>query len=136
MRVLIVEDEAFFGLGLEDELVGAGHTVIGPVASVTGALKAAREQSPDVALVDLDLQSRQDPMRLARELIAMNIPALVISSLSERTDTLADVAIGSLCKPFELDVVPSALEVAKTIIGGGKPPPPPIPLALTLFARP
>lgn len=133
MKVMIVEDEALLGLGLEDEISEAGHTVIGPIPSVRRALDAAAAESPELAVVDLDLHTRQDPIELTRELRAREVPSLVMSSQDARAKKVADVAIGFIAKPFRLDEVPGAIAVAVEIISGGKPPPPPLPRSLTLF---
>jgi DNA-binding response OmpR family regulator len=133
MKVMIVEDEALFGLGLEDEISEAGHTVIGPIPSVKGALSAAEAESPELALVDLDMHTRQDPIELTRELRARDVPSLVMSSQNARASQVADIAIGFIAKPFRLDEACGAIAVAVEIISGGKPPPPPLPRSLTLF---
>lgn len=64
MKVLIVEDEPMMGLGLEDEITAAGHTVLGPLPSTGAALLLARRERPAIAIIDLDLR----PRRTARSL--------------------------------------------------------------------
>lgn len=57
--VLLVEDEAFLALDLYDTLEEAGARVIGPLASLTDALDAARAETFDAAILDIDLQGRE-----------------------------------------------------------------------------
>ncbi|MDZ4782672.1 MAG: TIR domain-containing protein [Planctomycetia bacterium] len=52
-RVLIVENDRGIEWCLDKQLVGAGHTVIGIAGSVTGAVNAARQDLPDVVIMDI-----------------------------------------------------------------------------------
>ena len=134
MRVLVVEDEALIGLGLEDELTKAGHIVAGPVPSSGAALLLVNTTRPALALIDLDLDEEQDPVRLARVLKkTFRVPSLFITCQPQRADAHADAAIGVLSKPFNLADIPAVLEVANEVLAGGTPPPPPLPSPLRLF---
>jgi DNA-binding response OmpR family regulator len=57
MVILVVEDEAIIGFCLTQVLEEAGHVVLGPALSSNEALKLADANPPDVALVDIDLES-------------------------------------------------------------------------------
>jgi len=54
-RVLVVEDEAATALMIEKTLVESGYTVVGPVATVRGALSLLENEAIDRAILDLDL---------------------------------------------------------------------------------
>jgi DNA-binding response OmpR family regulator len=134
MRVLIVEDEALIGLGLQEELTKAGHLVAGPVPSTGAALLLANATQPTLALIDLDLVESQDPVKLARVLKkTFRVPSLFMSCQPQRAAAYADTAIGVLAKPFDLADIPAAIDVANEVLAGGDPPPPPLPSPLTLF---
>jgi DNA-binding response OmpR family regulator len=134
MRVLVVEDEALIGLGLEDELTKAGHVVAGPVPSTGAALLLVNTTRPTLALIDLDLSESQDPVRLARVLKnTFRIPTLFMTCQPQRADAYSDAAIGVLSKPFDLADIPAAIDVANEVLAGGDPPPPPLPAPLRLF---
>jgi two-component system, response regulator PdtaR len=133
MKVLVVEDEPMIGLGLEDEIHDAGHTVLGPVESTGAALLLTQSERPAVALIDLDLRYTQDGIRLARELKMQGVPSVVITYDPERAEQSCKVAIGAIAKPFNLDTIPAMLDVVAEIFRGGSPPPPTIPPALRLF---
>jgi two-component system, response regulator PdtaR len=134
MKVLVVEDEPLIGLGLEDELEGAGHIVVGPVSSTGAALRLAKQEKPAIALIDLDLRHTQDGAQLARELKStLGVPSIVLTFDARNVEGCADSSLGVVSKPFALDSIPAALRVAAEILNGGKPPPPAIPPALRLF---
>ena len=54
-RVLVVEDEALVAMLVEDALLDAGAAVVGPAATVTEALSLLTKETPDVAVLDLNL---------------------------------------------------------------------------------
>src|SRR4051794_3274244 len=57
-KILVIEDEFLIAMGLEDALKAAGYDVVGPVAKLEAAVKAAERDTFDAALVDLDLEGR------------------------------------------------------------------------------
>ena len=63
-RILIVEDEPFIALTLEDMLVELGFTVAGTVAQVPEALAFLNAGNPiDAALLDVNIGSQKiDPV--------------------------------------------------------------------------
>ena len=52
LRVLIVEDDPFIAIDLEDTFTEAGFEVLGPYAHAKAAVEACRECVPDVATLD------------------------------------------------------------------------------------
>ncbi len=76
--VLILEDETMIAVMIEDELVDAGYDVAGPFATCSGALAWLSTNSPDVAVLDTQLQdgSCRD---IAVELRSRSIPFVVYS---------------------------------------------------------
>jgi len=83
-RVLIVEDEFLIALELESTLRSVGYHVLGPVATVQEALELLRTESPDAAVLDVNLAGeRVTPV--AELLRAMSVP-FVLSSGYDKTD--------------------------------------------------
>ena len=65
-RVLLVEDSALVAMQVEHMLLAAGCEVVGPAARVAAALKLAREEPIEAAVVDIEtLESSQYLLRLA-----------------------------------------------------------------------
>ena len=62
-RVLVVEDEALVAMLVEDELLDAGATVVGPAASIGHALRLIEEAAADgglaAAVLDINLQAKR-----------------------------------------------------------------------------
>ena len=56
VRVLVVEDTWPVGKALKSALEGIGMLVAGPVATVADAERLLAEQTPDLAVVDINLK--------------------------------------------------------------------------------
>ena len=99
-RVLIVEDEIFTALDLEDELLSHGYEVVGIAADRKEALRLA--DRADVALVDVNL--RDGPtgvgvgVTLARE---YGVQVLFLTANPAMVAERAPDAVGCLGKPCE-----------------------------------
>lgn len=55
LRILLVEDEMLVAMMIEDILLDAGHVLIGPLAHVDKALEAARHETLDLAILDVNI---------------------------------------------------------------------------------
>lgn len=73
VRVLLVEDEAFLALDLRDTLEEAGAEVVGPIVSLTDAIRAAQTELFDAAILDIDLQGH-DVFPAARIILDRKVP--------------------------------------------------------------
>ena len=98
--LLIVEDDILPAMALRDELEDAGYRVLDLTVSYQDALAVAREFPPDLALVNIQLEGRDDGIALAEVLKAMGVPVLFISGQVSRARSAQSVAIGSLPKPY------------------------------------
>ena len=76
--VLIVEDEIIIGLMLAAEIGNAGGTPVGPVTSVTGALKTIASRPVDAVILDAKLIDGSGA-DLATCLDQRRIPYVVVS---------------------------------------------------------
>lgn len=56
LRILVVEDEFFLACELEDVLVEAGASVVGPVGDLATAMERVREGGFNLAVVDINLR--------------------------------------------------------------------------------
>jgi len=98
--LLIVEDDILPAMALRDELEDAGYHVLDVTGRHHEAIEAARQSAPDLALVNIQLEGRDDGIALAGELKAMGIPVLFISGQVSRKLSSETAAIGSLPKPY------------------------------------
>jgi DNA-binding response OmpR family regulator len=81
LHALVCEDDALLALDLEHQLKTLGYCVIGPFASQSAALRALRSQTPDVAVIDVELADGACT-RLAGLLREADVPTLVVSGLA------------------------------------------------------
>lgn len=78
-RILVVEDEFFLALELEDELSRAGAEVVGPIPDLGEASRQIRADGFDIAVLDINLGGTL-VYPLADELAAAGIPFLFASA--------------------------------------------------------
>ncbi|WP_196259786.1 response regulator [Pelagibacterium limicola] len=79
LTLLVVEDDFLIGFDLKRTLQEAGHRVIGPARKVSEALEILKTQSPDAAILDVNLYGeRVSPV--ARLLHVMGIPFVLTSA--------------------------------------------------------
>ena len=58
-RILIVEDEYFIAMEIEDAVRRAGHAIVGMTGSAEDAVALAEEEKPDLVLMDIRLASKR-----------------------------------------------------------------------------
>jgi DNA-binding response OmpR family regulator len=124
--LLIVEDEILPAMALQAELQDAGYNVMDLTGRHQEALTAARECRPDLALVNIQLEGRDDGIALAGDLKGLGIPVLFISGQISRARTAQTVAIGSMPKPYStVDMVMAVTYLLARLRGEHSPPRPP-----------
>jgi DNA-binding response OmpR family regulator len=116
--LLIVEDEILPAMALQAELEDAGYHVMDLTGRHQEALSAVRDQKPDLALVNIQLEGRDDGIALALDLKAMGIPVLFISGQISRARTAQTVAIGSMPKPYSVVDMVMAVDYLLACLGG------------------
>ena len=84
--ILIVEDDPFIAMDLQDTFEDAGFNVLGPVASVDPGLEIIRKTKPDVAMLDYNL-GRETSIPIAHKLDAIKIPYVFLSGQVSRVVT-------------------------------------------------
>ncbi len=112
-RVLVVEDEIFVSMLVEDELRGAGAEVVGPARSVGDALRLVEAVAADggisAAVLDINLDGqRVEPV--ADRLAALGVPFLFTTGYGEGCDTGGHGTAPTLHKPFAPERLVAAVE--------------------------
>jgi DNA-binding response OmpR family regulator len=98
-RVLVVEDEFLVALQIEDDLVAAGYSVIGPFTSLAQSISAVRVHPFDIAT--LDLNRRGDfAYPLVDELMEREVPVLLLTGYTVFDLPERFRALPRLAKPF------------------------------------
>ncbi len=113
MVVLIVEDEAIIAYCSAAVLEDAGHTVLGPAHTSDEALELVRNSRPDVALIDIDLETPGAGIEVARKLQAQFGTAIVFTTgRMDVAQTHADMAVLAISKPYDPAEIPGIVEHA------------------------
>jgi DNA-binding response OmpR family regulator len=98
-RVLIAEDNPFVAFELGQYLMDFGCEAVGPAGTVDDALRLAKEEMLDGALLDLNLRD-QSALPVARELMARGIPLILITGYDDDAIPGELASVPRLRKPF------------------------------------
>ena len=79
LRILLVEDSWHVALAYKSLLEMVCLNVAGPVATVAEAELLVAERMPDIAVVDVSLLQGEASYGLIDQLIASNVPTIVVS---------------------------------------------------------
>ena len=112
LTVLIVEDETLFALELEAIVTEAGGSVLGPAATVSEALLLLRQETPAVALLDVQLLNGMITP-VAEMLRALEVPFILVTGYTgPELQKPALVGAPRISKPVERHRMLKALEQA------------------------
>jgi DNA-binding NarL/FixJ family response regulator len=135
-RVLVVDDHSAVRSGIEALL--AGEPDLDPVGTACGAeeaLRLAREQRPDVAIVDFQLGDR-DGLSLCRQLKELPHPTRVVvySAFADGPMALAGVIAGADGVVHKAALASELCETVRAVAAGGTAIPPAAPAARAVVA--
>ncbi len=83
VRVLIVEDESIVAMALQEHLEDCGCRVIGPAPRISKALSLLELETPDMAVLDLNLDG--EPSTCVAEVLATrSIPFVVVTGYGDK----------------------------------------------------
>ncbi|SDC73934.1 response regulator [Belnapia rosea] len=112
-RVLVVEDEALVSMLIEDQLLDAGASVVGPVGSVDDALRLIEQTTFDgglnAAVLDINLNG-MPVSPVADRLAALGVPFLFATGYGEDGERGVYAAAPVLEKPFDPDALVAAVK--------------------------
>jgi len=111
LRVLVVEDELLVAMMLEEFLRGQGCVIVGPVPRVEPALKAAREEPIDAALLDVNLAGER-VYPVAKALAERNVPFVFMTGYGRGMLPLEYADRPAVAKPCQLTQLIGALSAA------------------------
>jgi response regulator NasT len=119
-RALVADDEHLIAIGIASNLRDLGHEVVGIASDGEAAFALAREQSPELALLDLrmpKLSGAEAAMILYEEL---GVPSIIVSAYSDQEHVARIQGYGSssgvygyLLKPVGVDELRVSLGVAR-----------------------
>jgi CheY-like chemotaxis protein len=111
LSVLVVEDEFIIADEIATMVQAAGHSVLGPAASVDDAMAILDKDRPAFAIIDANLRG-QSSAALARHLTDLGIPFCVCTGyrLDDLRPTFGDVVL--VQKPVRASALVAALNAA------------------------
>lgn len=110
LSILIADDEELTLMDIKELLQGEGYIVCGEANNGNQAIKLARELSPDLAILDINMPE-PNGIEVAQVLHSMNIPVLLLTAYSQanyinRAEKVHVYAY--VVKPFtEKEILPS-----------------------------
>jgi CheY-like chemotaxis protein len=110
LRVLLVEDEFFVAVHLEETLGSFGCATIGPYTTLELATQASRRERLDLAVLDINLNGRTS-YPLADELGARGVPYLFLTGYAGADLPEGYRGVPRLQKPVD------CAELRRTIVG-------------------
>jgi CheY-like chemotaxis protein len=115
-RVLLVEDEVFIAVLLEEVLAEAGYEVVGPAPHLEAAMQAAADEMLDAAVLDMNLRDRM-VFPVATRLRQRGIPFMFCSGYVAADAIPAEFSdIPRLFKPYR---PAELLDVLAAMVGQG-----------------
>jgi len=115
-KIIIVEDEIIIALDLKLRLENLGYEVIHTAFNGEDAIKRTGETSPDLVLMDIQLNGEMDGIYVAQQIRRLyNIPFIYLTgsyenSLIERAKQTNP--IGFINKPFDESEIQNLIEMA------------------------
>ena len=73
MKILIVEDEPFVAMDLEDTILDAGHEVVGTAQTAEQSMQLVKEKQPNLVLLDVHLADGRTGVRVAEEILVTHV---------------------------------------------------------------
>lgn len=85
-QVMIIEDEAIIALDVEATVKSMGYNVTGIARTHSGALKLAKDETPDLILADIQLADDSSGLEAVNELLEDlgELPVIFITAFPER----------------------------------------------------
>jgi len=108
-RILVVEDEALVAMLVEDALLDAGATVIGPAATVAEALALIEREVVGAAVLDLNLAG-EPSTPIADALTLRGVPFVVATGYGAEGLPEGHAEVPVLAKPYDPDELTSMLQ--------------------------
>ncbi len=120
-RILVVEDDFLVAAELEAALTDAGYEVVATVRSADEAIAVARDEKPDLAIMDIRLAGPRDGVEAARDIFGATGIRSIFATAHHDPATRARAApaapLGWLAKPFATAALVALVEEALRRLG-------------------
>ncbi|HVP46615.1 MAG TPA: response regulator [Bryobacteraceae bacterium] len=116
LKILVVEDEFFIALDVEEQAKSLGHTVVGIAVTADEAIRMAGETRPDIVLMDIRLSGATDGIAAAQAIRSQyGIESIFVTANTDPHTLRRAKAIGPLGvleKPITLERLRAQLALA------------------------
>jgi two-component system sensor histidine kinase/response regulator len=115
-KILIVEDEMIAALALQETLQRAGCRVITIASSAQEALSSLQHQIPDLVLMDINLEGKEDGIIIGKKILhEYELPVVFITAYADRETIKRAREVfpyGYIVKPWQEGELLAVLETA------------------------
>lgn len=104
-KILVVEDEAITALNLKLDLEDLGYEVIDPVDNGKDAIEKAKENFPDIVLMDINIKGDMNGIEASEEISELGIPIIFLTANTDdytAFEALKTAPYGYLSKPYTI----------------------------------
>ncbi len=104
-NIMIVEDDVITAMDIENQLKNLGYGVSAKVANGEDAIQKAKENTPDLVLMDIVLKGEMDGIETAKEIrTQFDIPVIFLTAFADK-ERLKRAKLsnpfGFILKPFQ-----------------------------------
>lgn len=117
LRILIADDEPLNAMALRSQLEALGHNVIGPAANGEEAVRLARTETFDLAILDVQMPRISGLQAAERIFEAQPVPIILLTGYSDPDHVnraLRVPVFQYLVKPVSMDDLGPAISVARS----------------------
>ena len=115
-RILVVEDESIVAADIQKTLQNLGYDVPAVASTGEAAIQKAKEDKPDLVLMDIVLKGKMDGVKAAEQIrTKFNIPVVYLTAYADdKTLKRAKITgpFGYIIKPFEDRALKTIIEIA------------------------
>lgn len=116
INVLVVEDESIVSKDIQHSLKKLGYYVVGAAATGEKALELARNENPDIVLMDIMLKGEMNGIEVSEVIKReLNIPVIFLTAYADES-TLSKAKVtepfGYIIKPFKEIDLHTSIEMA------------------------
>ncbi len=115
VKILVVEDEIIIADNLCDVIEELGYKALEPALNYTEALEFIKEDTPDIAILDIQLGGKKTGIDVAKEIIKnYNFPYIFLTSNSDEATIREVKALNPpayLVKPFTKEELYASIEI-------------------------
>jgi PAS domain S-box-containing protein len=115
-RIMVVEDESITAMSILSSLKEMGYAVIPPVFSADEAVEKAREERPDLVLMDIKLRGEKDGIEAAGQIhTQLSIPVVYLTAHSDvrmMKRIKSTEPFGYIIKPFDARELRATVEIS------------------------